>query len=421
MSRAIEVESLGKLYRLGEVGTGTLSHDLKRWWAKARGQGDPYAKVGQLNDRTKAASKNEYVWALKDISFNINKGDVVGIIGRNGAGKSTLLKVLSRITAPSEGNVRIKGRIASLLEVGTGFHTEMTGRENVFMNGTILGMTRYEIASKFDDIVDFAGVSKYIDTPVKRYSSGMMVRLGFAVAAFLEPEILIVDEVLAVGDFEFQERALGKMKEVSKNGGRTVLFVSHNMQAISILCKKSFLLKSGSLAMEGETESVINSYLLENKVDHSKLTYEKENKSDESRIEKLYLKTTRPNNIQDNGQPMSIVFEIDNKVKIDGAAIAIEIVNAYDERILNLTLYHNNMNFCDITGKFKLECVIPKCRLYMGNYRLKVHFTANYGRTKIEMLNDVCYFEVTMLNLERSYPWTINEMKYIEDYKWILS
>jgi lipopolysaccharide transport system ATP-binding protein len=261
MKPVINVEGLGKLYRLGEVGTGTLSHDLKRWWAVTRGKDDPFKKIGSVNDRTKKAQDSEYVWALSDINFQVLQGDVVGVIGKNGAGKSTLLKILSRITAPSVGNVKLKGRIGSLLEVGTGFHPEMTGRENVFMNGTILGMRRAEITRQFDDIVDFAGVSKYIDTPVKRYSSGMMVRLGFAVAAFLEPEILIVDEVLAVGDAEFQKKALGKLQNVSKTQGRTVLFVSHNISAIAELCTKGVLLKNGQLNFSGNIGETIERYI----------------------------------------------------------------------------------------------------------------------------------------------------------------
>jgi lipopolysaccharide transport system ATP-binding protein len=257
----IRVENLSKLYRLGKIGTGTLSKDLNRWWAQIRGKEDPYIRMGQVNDRTKKSSGSDLVWAIKDISFSVNQGEVVGVIGRNGAGKSTLLKIISQITTPSQGTIKLRGRIASLLEVGTGFHPEMTGRENIFMNGTLLGMSRREIQNKLDDIVDFAGVALYVDTPVKRYSSGMQVRLAFAVAAFLEPEILIVDEVLAVGDADFQKRALGRMQEVSKGDGRTVLFVSHNMQSIQKLCNKSLLLNSGQLSEIGETNQIIKSYL----------------------------------------------------------------------------------------------------------------------------------------------------------------
>ncbi|MCD6064164.1 MAG: Polysaccharide transporter, ATP-binding protein, partial [Flavipsychrobacter sp.] len=256
--QVIQVENLSKLYRLGEISTGMLTQDLKRFWAKVRGKEDPFMKVGTENDRTKNDG-SDYAWALKDVNFTVNQGDTVGIIGKNGAGKSTLLKILSRVTSPTEGNIKIRGRIASLLEVGTGFHPELTGRENIFLNGAILGMTKKEIASKFDEIVDFSGIAKYIDTPVKRYSSGMYVRLAFAVAAHLEPEILIVDEVLAVGDADFQKKCLGKMKDVAEHG-RTVLFVSHNMGAIKNLCSKSILMTNGRLQYSGETSSVISKY-----------------------------------------------------------------------------------------------------------------------------------------------------------------
>ncbi len=255
----IKAENIGKLYKLGEIGTGTLSHDLNRWWARVRGKEDPFAKIGQTNDRTQKGS-SDYVWALKDINFEVKQGEVLGIIGRNGAGKSTLLKILSKVTTPSTGRIKVKGRIASLLEVGTGFHPELTGRENIFLNGAILGMTKAEIRSKFDEIVDFAGVERYIDTPVKRYSSGMYVRLAFAVAAFLEPEILIVDEVLAVGDAEFQKKCLGRMKDVSKNFGRTVLFVSHNMGSVLQLCNHCMILNKGTIDDSGKPEKIVELY-----------------------------------------------------------------------------------------------------------------------------------------------------------------
>src|SRR6185437_6538355 len=256
----IKAENISKQYRLGEVGTGTLSHDINRLWHKIRGKEDPYLKIGETNDRTKKGD-SDYVWSLRDISFEIQKGDSVGIIGKNGAGKSTLLKVLSRVTSPTIGTVKARGRIASLLEVGTGFHPELSGRDNVFLNGAILGMRKEEIKRKFDEIVDFAGVEKYIDTPVKRYSSGMYVRLAFAVAAYLEPEILIVDEVLAVGDAEFQKKALGKMNDVSKGEGRTVLFVSHNMGAIMQLCNNCLLLENGKLVIYDSTSKVLDRYI----------------------------------------------------------------------------------------------------------------------------------------------------------------
>lgn len=257
---AITFDNVGKMYRLGRVGTGTLSHDLNRWWTTTiLRKEDPYLKIGETNDRSHKGH-SDYVWALRDISFKVEQGDVVGIIGKNGAGKSTLLKLLSRITSPTTGSIRYQGRIASLLEVGTGFHPEMTGRENIYMNGSIMGMTKKEITRKLDEIVDFAGVERYLDTPVKRYSSGMTVRLGFAVAAFLEPEILVVDEVLTVGDAEFQKKAIGKMKDVSQGGGRTVLFVSHNMDSMLNLCDKGVLLENGMVRYTGDIRSTVAEY-----------------------------------------------------------------------------------------------------------------------------------------------------------------
>jgi len=254
----LSVENLSKQYRLGEIGTGTISHDLNRWWSRIRGKEDPFSQVGVTNDRTQEA-QSDYVWALKDINFEVEKGDVLGIIGRNGAGKSTLLKLISRITAPTNGLIKIKGRVASLLEVGTGMHPEMTTRENIFLNGAIMGMTKKEISRKFDDIIEFAGCAMYVDTPVKRFSSGMRVRLGFAVAAFLEPEILIVDEVLAVGDAEFQKKCIGKMKDVSSDG-RTILFVSHNLAAVKDLCTRGILIHNGMLAFSGTANETVLEY-----------------------------------------------------------------------------------------------------------------------------------------------------------------
>lgn len=256
----IKVENLSKVYDLGLVGTGTLSKDLNRTWAKLRGKPDPYATLVELNDRA-VKSETNMVYALKDINFEVEQGEVLGIIGKNGAGKSTLLKLLSQITSPTTGDIKMKGRVASLLEVGTGMHPEMTAKENVYLNGSIMGMTRKEVSSKFDEIIDFAGIGKYVDTPIKRFSSGMKVRLGFAVAAFLEPEILIIDEVLAVGDAEFQKKAVGKMQDVSKQGGRTVLFVSHNMAAVKSLCTKAILLKNGMIEFEGDVDDTVVNYL----------------------------------------------------------------------------------------------------------------------------------------------------------------
>ncbi|MEO8209969.1 MAG: ABC transporter ATP-binding protein [bacterium] len=259
MSSVIKVDNLSKIYRLGLVGRRTITEDINRLWARMTGKEDPYLKIGETNIRT-TKGKTEYVWALNNINFEVKQGERIGIIGKNGAGKSTLLKILSRVASPTKGSVKVKGRVASLLEVGTGFHPELSGRENIFLNGAILGMTQAEIKSRFDSIVDFSGVERYIDTPVKRYSSGMYVRLAFAVAAHLEPEILIVDEVLAVGDMEFQKKCLGKMHDVSENEGRTVLFVSHNLQAIKNLCQKTVILNNGELFTSGPTEEALHAY-----------------------------------------------------------------------------------------------------------------------------------------------------------------
>ena len=257
----LKFENVGKLYVLGQVGSGTLSRDLTRWWkTSVLGQEDPYLTIGETNDRSIRSASN-CVWALKEISFDVRQGEVVGIIGKNGAGKSTLLKLLSRITSPTTGEIRAKGRIASLLEVGTGFHGDLTGRDNIYMNGSIMGMARSEIKRKLDEIIDFAGVERYIDTPVKRYSSGMFMRLGFAVAAFLEPEILVVDEVLAVGDAEFQRKAIGKMQDVSRGEGRTVLFVSHNMAAVKSLCTRGIVLENGIMTFDGSVSEAVELYM----------------------------------------------------------------------------------------------------------------------------------------------------------------
>ena len=305
---AIQFDHVGKLYQLGVVGTGTLSHDLNRWWAtRVMHKEDPYLKIGETNDRSKKGT-SDFVWALKDITFDVEQGDVVGIIGKNGAGKSTLLKLLSRITSPTTGVIRAKGRIGSLLEVGTGFHPEMTGRENIYMNGSIMGMTRAEISRKLDEIVDFAGVERYLDTPVKRYSSGMTVRLGFAVAAFMEPEILVVDEVLAVGDAEFQKKAIGKMQDVSKGGGRTVLFVSHNMDSMLNLCHRGILLENGSVKFTGDIKSTVAEYIGGGNTDFRFTQTEEEAKRD------LYISSVRFVGTPEQQKGM---FSFNEKIKLE--------------------------------------------------------------------------------------------------------
>ena len=309
---ALRFENIGKVYRLGSVGTGSLTRDLSRWWdIHVRKQEDPYFKIGEVNDRSKKG-KSDVVWALRDINFDVNSGEIVGIIGKNGAGKSTLLKLVSRITTPSTGVIKVRGRIASLLEVGTGFHSELTGRENIYMSGTVMGMTKQEINRKFDAIVDFAGVERYIDTPVKRYSSGMFVRLGFAIAAFLEPEILVVDEVLAVGDAEFKRKALGKMHDISTDSGRTVLFVSHNMASIKNLCTRGIVLDCGTVAFMGNATEAVDFYQNSNKTEiEGRLVDSIQQKKIWLEIDRIELNGTeeRSSFIESGQQCVSLVIE----------------------------------------------------------------------------------------------------------------
>lgn len=339
---AIKAENLSKAYQLGEIGTGTISRDLERWYSRIRGKEDPFLRIGETNDRSTKGS-SDVVWSLKDINFEIEQGDAVGIIGRNGAGKSTLLKVLSRVTAPTTGRITGKGRIASLLEVGTGFHPELTGRENIYLNGAILGMRKKEITRKFDEIVDFAGVERYIDTPVKRYSSGMYVRLAFAVAAHLESEILIVDEVLAVGDAEFQKKCLGKMGEVSKGEGRTVLFVSHNMTAIQQLCNLCIYLKNGQLIQQEKSYTVINTYLTENTI--SKNNNQRYLLKDAARthykykvISEAWL-TNQDGKITSNigmGEAFNINIKIEAPEELNNILVGFGIEDAFGNRLTSL-------------------------------------------------------------------------------------
>ena len=313
MATAIEFNHVSKQYRLGVVSTGTIAHDLDRWFQTSiLRREDPYLKIGEVNDRASKGS-SEYVWALRDIDFKVEQGDVVGIIGKNGAGKSTLLKLLSKVTAPTTGTIRARGRIASLLEVGTGFHQEMTGRENIYMNGAILGMTKQEITSKLDEIVAFSGCERYLDTPVKRYSSGMMVRLGFAVAAHLDPEILVVDEVLAVGDAEFQKKAIGKMQDISHGEGRTVLFVSHNMTAVRNLCKSGVLLENGMMKFVGKIEETLNTYLRDVVATNRFVSWAYEEAPCQDGIRLLSVKIANDDEVLYAGDAIQLEFDIESE------------------------------------------------------------------------------------------------------------
>ena len=373
---AIQFDNVGKLYKLGTVGTGTLSHDLNRWWkTTVLRQEDPYLKIGETNDRSKKGS-SEYVWALKDITFDVKQGDVVGIIGKNGAGKSTLLKLLSRVTSPTTGAIRAKGRIASLLEVGTGFHPELTGRENIYMNGSIMGMTRREIDRKLDEIVDFAGVERYIDTPVKRYSSGMTVRLGFAVAAFLEPEILVVDEVLAVGDAEFQKKAIGKMQDVSKGEGRTVLFVSHNMAAVRNLCTKGILLKNGMVDCTGNIDDTIETYMI-NCLDSTKQLPLKEMPRERKCTGTIHFTNIEFLNKENQfitprcGKFLRIRLTLETAYSISDCRISLGIRDYYGSPLMTFAtdLTMNNFSLSGDKNHFAY-LDIEKLPLTVGNYRI---------------------------------------------------
>lgn len=375
---AIEFENVGKQYRLGRVGTGTLSHDLNRWWQTSiLRREDPYLKIGETNDRT-TKGNSDYVWALKDINFKVEQGDVVGIIGKNGAGKSTLLKLLSHITAPTTGSIRYNGRIASLLEVGTGFHPEMTARENIYMNGSIMGMTKAEITRKLDEIVDFAGIERYLDTPVKRFSSGMTVRLGFAVAAFLEPEILVVDEVLAVGDAEFQKKAIGKMKDVSSGSGRTVLFVSHNMTAIRNLCNNGIVLKNGLLDFTGTADDCVNFYLNDRVIDGVNVFLrdctEHKNSGEGINVHDFVLKTSNPHTGDD------IVFEItiDNQSgKEKEVEVAINFAGTDERQFMEFNSKDYGKNILLKGGMNSVTITKKSLPLLEGNYIMNLWIGSN--------------------------------------------
>ena len=384
----IKVENLYKQYQLGQVSSGTLSHDFNRWLHKIRGKEDPYEKITGLNNREQTTD-SKYVWALEDINFQINQGEILGIIGRNGAGKSTLLKILSKVTAPTKGQIKIKGRIASLLEVGTGFHPELTGRENIFLNGAILGMTKTEIRSKFDEIVAFSGVEKYIDTPVKRYSSGMYVRLAFAVAAHLEPEILVIDEVLAVGDADFQKKCLGKMKDVSSEG-RTVLFVSHNMAAVKELCNVGLFLQNGQVNSMGSMQEIIQNYVTQNLATKlvAETTVDKE-KFPLAQIVKSWISMYSNRNVISVDTDFEIVFEIEIHESDLELNLSMTIESALGQTVFN-TL---SESFITKKGRKTAVCQIPKDLLNNGLFFVTIVLTRDRS-TAIQLLQEVLTFEV---------------------------
>ena len=403
MSTAIEFKNVGKQYRLGRVGTGTLQHDLNRWFQTSiLGKEDPYLMIGETNDRT-TKGNSDYVWALRDITFSVEQGDVVGIIGKNGAGKSTLLKLLSHITAPTMGDISYRGRIASLLEVGTGFHPEMTGRENIYMNGSIMGMTKSEITRKLDEIVDFAGVERYLDTPVKRYSSGMTVRLGFAVAAFLEPEILVVDEVLTVGDAEFQKKAIGKMNDVSKGEGRTVLFVSHNMTAVRSLCNKSILLQNGMILDQGPTENIVTRYLrgdsavMNHKVWNTDVEYKAQG------FELLEVGIRRRGDDWNAPMPMDEDIELLIRYRLtkdfDKFWICLEYKNDMGEKIFSSCGNAVDVPRQQSQGEYLQTCIIPANSLNWGGFSFNLLALCDDAQLMCRA-DDVCSFTVVNKAIE---------------------
>ncbi|BFO65963.1 polysaccharide ABC transporter ATP-binding protein [Chryseobacterium sp. KCF3-3] len=417
---SLKAENISKQYRLGQVGTGTLSHDLNRFWHKVRGKEDPYLKIGETNDRT-TKGDSEYVWSLRDINFEIQQGDAVGIIGRNGAGKSTLLKVLSKVTKPTTGKIYTNGRIASLLEVGTGFHPEMTGRENVFLNGAILGMTRKEIKRKFDEIVDFSGVARYIDTPVKRYSSGMYVRLAFAVAAHLESEILIVDEVLAVGDAEFQKKCLAKMSDVTKDQGRTILFVSHNMTAIKSLCNQGIVMSNGNIIYNGTTDRALSVYNGD-KQSFGNSVILGDHKDFKNNLFELNSISLVDENLQSNeidfreDQKFNLLTDITIKDNINEYHLSYIVKNFNNDILFTMS---NGYKVKLQNGNNKLVCDIPKDFLNVGEYVISLYIIRNVHESVLYE-EDILKFRITERSKELG-EWLGVEPGFIKtNFEWQL-
>jgi lipopolysaccharide transport system ATP-binding protein len=417
---AIKVENLSKIYRLGEIGTGTISRDMERWFkTKVLKQEDPFLKIGETNNRANKGS-SDIVYSLRDINFEIEQGDAVGIIGRNGAGKSTLLKILSRVTTPTTGRINIKGRVASLLEVGTGFHPELTGRENIYLNGAILGMRKREIDRKLEEIIDFSGVERYIDTPVKRYSSGMYVRLAFAVAAHLESEILIVDEVLAVGDADFQQKCLGKMGEVSKGDGRTVLFVSHNMSAVEALCSKGFFLKDGSINFFGSSSDSISIYQKSRKVSGLINSIWTENNAPGDERAKILLASASPKigDVFNLGSGIKFEFIIKNNLENVMLDISFDLFNQDDMLIFHYVLLVDSPDTLKM-GTYKIVANLDPYILNEGVY----HVNSWLGLSGTETIGNIAYdaigFRIDMSHVDhimKPLPGCIRpKLKYNSD------
>ncbi|WP_034041098.1 ABC transporter ATP-binding protein [Wocania ichthyoenteri] len=413
MSVILKVNNISKQYKLGLVGANTIGQDLNRWWSKVRGKEDPFLKIGEVNDRsTKGTS--DYVWALKGINFEVKKGEVLGIIGKNGAGKSTLLKILSRVTSPTTGEIKTKGRIASLLEVGTGFHPEMTGRENIYLNGAILGMTKAEIKSKINEIIEFSGCERYIDTPVKRYSSGMTVRLAFAVAAHLEPDILVIDEVLAVGDAEFQKKAIGKMQDISRGEGRTVLFVSHNMAAVKNLCSRLIVLENGNISYQGKVDEGISKYIFDSLKNTSQNIEDRKDRIGNGNA--LLKKVTILNNSILTGEKFSVEIEFKNLGNFKVNELGLSVWKVDETKIISIsTKLKNDIQFIDRT---RAICEISKLPLVKGKYILNAFISTENGLA--DYIERILIFDVE----ENDYFNTGKQVDpnwgvIVVDHKWI--
>lgn len=410
MNTVLKVENIAKQYRLGLVGAGTVKHDLNRFWHKIRGKEDPYLKVGGENDRSKVATE-EYVWALRDINFEVKEGEVLGIIGKNGAGKSTLLKLLSRVTSPTIGTIKSKGRIASLLEVGTGFHPELTGRENIYLNGAILGMTKAEIANKIDEIIEFSGCELYIDTPTKRYSSGMTVRLAFAVAAHLEPDIMVVDEVLAVGDAEFQKKAIEKMQEISTGEGRTVLFVSHNMASVKKLCTRGIVLENGKIVFEGSIDNCIQKYIEsddEESIDNKgSVTWSIENAPGSQNFKVTSVSTRLPNNEVKSTflDSQTILLHIEANVlkPIRNMRLNLTLLDKEDVVVFTSSSHSKEVIIKEV-GMYRYKIAIPKNLLNFGTYTVTIQAGVPKQMQVLEQTR-VISFDIEKVN---DYGTTIN-------------
>ncbi|WP_087938319.1 ABC transporter ATP-binding protein [Algoriphagus faecimaris] len=413
LDTVIKVENISKRYRIGlqEKRADTFAQQI---WNNIKAPVENFKRIKSLG-RFEEESESIH-WALKDVSFEVKQGEVLGIIGKNGAGKSTLLKILSKITEPTCGRIEMNGRVAALLEVGTGFHPELTGRENIYMNGTILGMTKKEIDRKLDEIIDFSGVEKYVDTPVKFYSSGMRVRLGFSVAAHLEPEILIIDEVLAVGDYEFQQKCLGKMEDVSQKEGRTVLFVSHNMDAVSNLCRKSILLNNGSVEFIDKTELVLRKYLSSNL--HLSNSYKDFKIDNISKICQINIHTSDPMGFHNFGKELIIEFVINSVEHIPNATLSFQLFDEKNRAIMHCWLFQSEHFFCTDDGNYKAICKIKNPKIYMGKYFLTAHLGEGKGGRKYQTLEKVCSFEVHMHGIKREFDWAPFACTYLEDFNW---